>query len=153
MPLDVPVHTCALGYLWTLLLCKTCFYKLYRRPVASLSSTCRRTFSNSGMFRQPAGDKMAPALCLPPEMLLLMPERCVSTLLLSCKPMLSSTLFRNNHQQNLQLYMLSAWAAIWTVSINVWAILFKQLEADAPLSSHQLSKSAAELTMTAIISS
>ncbi len=25
--------------------------------------------------------------------------------------------FRNNHQQNLQFYMLCAWAAVWTVSI------------------------------------
>ena len=88
MPLDVPVHTCALGYLWTLLLCKPCFYG---QPVASVSSTGRRTFSISEMFRQPAGHDIVSALCL--EMLLLMPrpERCVSTSLYTCQPIFFST--------------------------------------------------------------
>ncbi|DBA95177.1 TPA: hypothetical protein ACH3X1_015725 [Trebouxia sp. C0004] len=75
LPINAYMYT--LGYLWMLLLCKPCFYELCRQAVATLSDTGRRTFSNSGMFRQPVGHEVMYALCQ--EMLLLMPERCFSS--------------------------------------------------------------------------
>ena len=61
------------------------------QPVPSLSSTRTCTFSNSGMFRQPAGHEVVSALCLEMLLPIIMPESCISMSLYTCKPMFFST--------------------------------------------------------------
>ena len=146
---DVPVHTCALGYLW---LCKPCFYG---QP-GNLWPRCQAQADAPSATQQCSDSQLITTWCL------LCAWRCYCLCLgrrdASARPCtlvspyfspLFLHFFRNNQQQNLQLYILCALAAIWTVGI-VLAVGSRCSGYD--VDSHQLSKSAAEITMTVSMS-